>query len=110
MQNQPKVTVRCGVTSGRIVGPFILRDTTSAEMYFTMLRDEVWPVTNAWNNIKDLIFMQDGAPPHFAFIVREWPNDQFPRRWMGRRGSHEWPARIPDLTLRGLFLRGWLKE
>ena len=44
---------------------------------------------SAWDNFKDLIFMQDGAPPHFAIVVREWLNAQFPGKWMGRRGSHE---------------------
>ena len=39
-----------------------------------MLRDEVWPIISAWDNIKDLIFMQNGAPPHFAIVVRQWLN------------------------------------
>ena len=43
-----------------------------------MLRDEVWPIISAWDNIKDLIFMQNGAPPHFAIAVRQWLNAQFP--------------------------------
>ena len=29
---------------------------------------------------------------------------------MGRRGSHEWPARSPNLTPCDFFLWGWLKE
>ena len=54
--------------------------------------------------------MQDGAPPHFAIVVREWLNAHFPGRWIGRRGPHEWPARSPDLTPCDFFLWGWLKE
>ena len=81
------------MTSDRIVGPFILHDIMNAERYLTMLRDEVWPIISAWDNIKDLIFMQDGAPPHFAVVVREWLNAQFPRKWISRRGSHKWTAR-----------------
>ena len=61
-------------------------------------------IISAWDNIEDLIFMQDGAPPHFAIVVREWLNAQFPGKWMGRRGSHEWPARSPDLTPCDFFL------
>lgn len=26
--------------------------------------------------------MQDGAPPHFAIIIREWLNAHFPEKWM----------------------------
>ena len=92
------------MTSNRIVGPFILLDTMNAERYLTMLRNEVWPIISAWDNIEDLIFMQDGAPPHFAIVVREWLNAQFPGKWMGRRGSYEWPARNPDLTPCDFFL------
>lgn len=33
-----------------------------------MLRDEIWPIINVWDNIENLIFMQDGAPPNFAIV------------------------------------------
>ena len=81
------------MTSNRIVGPFILHDIMNAERYLTMLRDKVWPIISAWDNIEDLIFMQDGAPPHFAIVVREWLNAQFPGKCMGCSGSHEWTAK-----------------
>ena len=81
------------MTFNRIVGIFILHDIMNAERYLTMLRDKVWPIISAWDNIEDLIFMQDGAPPHFAIVVREWLNAQFPEKWMGCRGSHEWTTR-----------------
>uniref|UniRef100_A0A0L8I7P7 Tc1-like transposase DDE domain-containing protein n=1 Tax=Octopus bimaculoides TaxID=37653 RepID=A0A0L8I7P7_OCTBM len=83
MQNQSKVTVKCGMTSDRIVGPFIPCNTINTERYLTMLQDEIWPVIGTWENIEDLIFMQDGTPPHFAIIVCEWLNAHFPGRWMG---------------------------
>ena len=75
-----------------------------------MLRDEVWPIISAWDNIKDLIFIQDGALPHFAIVFREWLNAIFFGKWVGRCGSQEWLARSPDLTPVDFFLWGWLKE
>ena len=51
------------------MGPFSIHDTVNAESYLTMLREEIWPVISTWENIEDLIFMQDGAPPHFATVV-----------------------------------------
>ena len=69
-----------------------------------MVREEIWPVISTLENIEDLIFMQDGAPPHFAVVVREWLNADFPGRWMARRGPHDWPVRIPDLTPSDVFL------
>ena len=50
------------------------------------------------------------AAPHFALAVRDWLDTTFPECWLGRRGPHEWPARIPDLTPCDFFLWGWAKE
>ena len=62
MQTRPKVTVWCGMTASRIIGPYVLRDTMNAEHYLHMLDSFVWPTVSGWDNIDDLIFMQDGAP------------------------------------------------
>ena len=66
MQNRPKVTVWCGMTSDQVVGPFLLCSTMNVERYLDMLRDKVWSVVSTWENIDDLMFMQDSAP-HFFF-------------------------------------------
>jgi hypothetical protein len=71
-----------------------------------MLENEVWPIVSTWDNINDLILMQDGAPPHFALDVRDWLDRRFSGRWLCRRGPHEWPARSPDLTPCDFFLWG----
>jgi hypothetical protein len=63
-----------------------------------------------WENINDLICMQDGAPPHFANSVRAWLDKKSPRCWLGRHGPYEWPARSPDLTPCDFFLWGWAKN
>ena len=39
--------------------------------------------------------MQDGAPAHFSRIVREFLNNNYTNRWIGRRGPIAWPARGP---------------
>jgi hypothetical protein len=53
---------------------------------------------------------QDGAPPHFAIIVREWLDHHFPDRWIGRGGPILWAPRSPDLTPLDFFLWGYLKH
>ena len=102
------ITVWYGMTSDKIVGPFILDDTINADSYLTMLEDEVWPIiilsVLETIRIKDLMFMQDKAPPHFAVVVCEWLNARFPAKRMGRRNSQEWPAKSPDLTINTLCL------
>ena len=57
-----------------------------------------------------MIFQQGGAPPHYATAVRQFLNDEFPGRWLGRRGPLEWPARSCDITPCDFFLWGWAKE
>ena len=42
-----------------------------------MLDSFVWPTVSGWDNIDDLIFMQGGAPPHFALNVRAWLDQHF---------------------------------
>ena len=37
-----------------------------------MFQYKIWPVVSTWGKIEDLIFMQDGAPQHFAIVVCEW--------------------------------------
>lgn len=54
--------------------------------------------------------MHDGAPHHYARTVRNWLNNNFPLKWIGRRGPTLWPPRSPDLTLCDFFLWGWAKD
>ena len=80
----------------------------NGERYHDMVKDFIMPEINQMN--KDVIFMQDGAPPHYANIVRNLLNNAFPGRWIGRRGPYDWPARSPDLTPCDFFLWGWAKD
>ncbi|KAJ8945162.1 hypothetical protein NQ318_001627 [Aromia moschata] len=59
-----------------------------------------------------MYFMHDGAPPHFARIVREYLNEQFPGRWIGRGNDApiSWPPRSPDLNPCDFFIWGDLKQ
>ncbi|CAH1986436.1 unnamed protein product [Acanthoscelides obtectus] len=57
-----------------------------------------------------LMFQQDGAPPHYALRVRQYLEQSFPDRWIGRRGAIEWPPRSPDLSLLDFFMWGHLKS
>ena len=49
-----------------------------------MLTEEFWQVNGTWDNIEDLILMQDGAPPQFSIVNREWLNTHNPGNLMGR--------------------------
>ena len=55
-------------------------------------------------------FMHDGAPPHFSSIARQYLNDQFPGKWIGRNGPVEWPPRSPDLNPIDFYIWGHVKS
>ena len=71
-----------------------------------MLVDYAWPQSQG----KRLFFQHDGAVPNYAVIVREWIDEKFPSRWIGRRKPFDWPVPLPNLTPCDFFLWGYLKD
>ncbi|GBN28044.1 hypothetical protein AVEN_71911-1 [Araneus ventricosus] len=45
-----------------------------------------------------IMFQQDGAPPHCGSLVRDFLDETFPDRWIGRDGPTLWPPCSPDIT------------
>ena len=56
-----------------------------------------------------MYFQHDGAPPHYTIRVREFLNEIFPNRWLGRGGPVAWPPRSPDLTPLDCYIWGHMK-
>lgn len=108
--NTPGVTVWGGLTSDGLIGPFFFHETVNSKRYEAMLEDNLWPIISQRPDLDDLIFQQDGAPPHYGCNVRTWLDKRFPGRWMGRCGPIEWPAWSPDLSPTDFFLWGVLKD
>lgn len=77
-----------------------------------MLRTQIVPAIQLLSNdqMEEVYFQQDGAPPHYSRSVRQYLDEVFPDRWIGRRGAIEWPTRSPDLTPLDFFLWGYLKS
>ena len=51
----------------------------------------------------------DGAPPHYTRHMREYLNESFPNRWLGRGGPVAWAPRSPDLTPLDYYLWDHMK-
>lgn len=100
------VNVWCGISSRGILGPYFFDGMMTGPKYLTLLEE----FAGAHVTEHGFYFQQDGAPAHYALIVRNWLNTNLPNRWIGRRGPYEWPARSPDLTTCDFFLWGYLKE
>ena len=47
---------------------------------------------------------------NLPIVVREWRNAQFPGKWVGRHGSHEWFARSPSVNTLRLFSLGLVER
>jgi hypothetical protein len=117
-QYQQKVNVWAGIIGNQILGPFFIEDNLTANSYLDFLRFELVPALAVlFPNELDpdvphnrIWLQQDGAPPHFGINVRQFLDNTFPYRWIGRRGAVEWPARSPDLSPLDFFLWGHLKS
>jgi hypothetical protein len=59
---------------------------------------------------RDMWYLLDGAPPHYAIIVRVWLDENFPDEWIGRNGSIPLPLRSRDLIRCDFFVWGHMKQ
>lgn len=111
-QHPQKLNVWAGIIRGRIVGPFFIDGNLGGDSYLALLQTHIIPTLQniLGENLVNIWFQQDGAPPHYKKIVRDYLDVMFPQRWIGRRGTIEWPARSPDLTPLDFFFWGCLKD
>lgn len=105
-----------GIIGDRIIGPIFFDNNLTGDRYLEFLQNILVPElrrafpTENGNIDERIYFQQDGAPPHYAANVRAFLNAFFRNKWIGRRGTIEWPARSPDLTPLDFYLWGYLKS
>ena len=106
-----RVTVWAAIWEGGHFGPFFFDGNVNSDNYLEMLRSQFWPSLVETGFADEAVFMQDGAPPHWGRQVRQWLNQMFPGRWIGRGSPNmPWPPRSPDLTPCDFFLWGVVKS
>ncbi|GBM99304.1 hypothetical protein AVEN_258405-1 [Araneus ventricosus] len=59
---------------------------------------------------ESVIFQQDGSPPHYGNIVREFLYTTFPQRWIGSGAVMAWPPRSPDIAPLDFYLWDYVKQ
>ena len=81
-------------------------------VYLHLLEQYVFPQIETFEQeiVRRVIFMQDGAPPHFSCFVTDVLNERFPDAWIGRGGPVPWPPRSPDLSPLDFFLWRYIKN
>ena len=119
-QRRFSVNVWAGIVCNTFIGPYFLPDHLNGQNYLEFLQEQLLPdladeVPIALRN--RLVFQQDGAPAHYSQAVRQWLNECFPERWIGRASiadrpfvAAEWPPRSPDLTPMDFYVWGFMKN
>lgn len=101
--NPPHVMIWAAMSAKHLIGPYFFAGPVNQHTYLSMLREWFIPELERLDVLQDCWFQQDGAPPHYAITVREYLNDVFRDRWIGRGSAHlpaplDWPPRSPDLS------------
>lgn len=109
IRDSPKVNVWCGLLCNKVIGPFFFcENTVNSQVYLDLLERFVFPQLQEFQ--PNILFQQDGAPPHWSLEVRQRLNNKFPDRWIGRDGPTEWPPQSPDITPLDFFFLGLCKR
>jgi len=115
--------VWAAVSSNGFIGPYfflqpenrqLIPETVTGDRYLKMLQDYFYPRFLEIENHEEYVFQQDGATPHYKNTVRNWLDETFGNRWIGRgtrlEGSINWPPRSCDLTPLDFWLWGVVKN
>lgn len=112
-QQRFSLNVWAGIVADKIIGPYFIDGTLTGVKYRDFLENvlpELSRVAELPNDmLENVWYMHDGAPPHYSIVAREYLNEIFPRRWIGRGGPVNWPARSPDLNAMDFFAWGYIK-
>lgn len=112
-QYSEKVNVWCGILNETLIGPFFFDYTLNSVRFHNFLTHEF---RDAVQNLplavqQNLYFQLDGASIHNAVIVKNWLNNNFPMRWIGRNSPLiAWPPRSPDVTPMDFYFWGTIKN
>ncbi|KAJ8950562.1 hypothetical protein NQ318_015695 [Aromia moschata] len=111
-QRNFSVNVWCGIVGDVLIGPHILPDRLTGNGYLNFLQHVLPNLLEEvpLGILRQMWYLHDGAPQHFARQVRDFLNVEYPNRWIGRNGPIHWPARSPDLTPCDFYLWGHMKQ
>ncbi|MGH9701722.1 MAG: hypothetical protein ACRD52_19985, partial [Candidatus Acidiferrales bacterium] len=110
-QGRSSIHVWCGIINNNILGPIFYNGTLNGQRYHQFLQNEIENFLDELplEEYRNLIWQQDGAPPHAVRDVVQFLNQRH-HEWIGRNGTISWPPNSPDLSLLDTFLWGHLKN
>lgn len=110
-QGRQTVNVWCAILNNKIIGPHFFNVTLNGNVYLNFLQQELEDYFDELplEQERNIVFQQDGAPPHSVVAVKNYLNQRF-NGWIGRDAPIKWPPNSPDLTPMDAFLWGTLKD
>lgn len=104
--------VWCGIVNGYLIGPYIFEENANKNSYLRLIRDQFPELMEDVNleTRQRMWFQHDKALANFALIIRNFLDQYYNGRWIGRRGPVNWHACSPDLTSPDFYLWGYLKK
>lgn len=111
IQGRKTLSVWCGLYNNKVIGPIFLNGNLTGQKYHDLLQNEIEEYLEQLpvNSYMNLIWQQDGAPPHNIQPVNDFLNNRY-LFWIGRQGSLRWPPNSPDISPLDFFLWGYLKN
>ena len=76
---------------------------------YTEMLIQMFP-ENSNETDSQLIFQQDGAPPHTSRMAMDWLKNRFPDRLISSKSNFIWPPRSPDLNPLDFFFWAYMKQ
>lgn len=107
-----KFNVWVGLINNQLIGPVVYDQNLNAAFYSQNILpflEENYLDNLPLATLREIYFMQDGAPPHNARVVDRLLSVIFEDRWIGNSGPIRWPARSPDLNPLDFFYGVTLK-
>lgn len=110
-QYPQKLNVWVGILGAHIIGPFFIDGNLTSVRFLEMLENDITPAINeiAREN-HEIWYQMDGCPVHNSREVKEFLNNSFNGKIIGRGYEIAWPARSPDLSPNDFFLWGDIKS
>lgn len=110
-QHRFSVNLWLGVCGRYMTQPVFLPQRLNTNTFYDLLHNDIsTALFEAMPLEEELWWQMDGCPAHNGRPVRNWLNQHYPGRWIGRYGPVHWPARSPDLTPLDFYVWGRLKS
>jgi hypothetical protein len=95
--HSPRITVWAAIWREGVFRPFFFVNNVTGANDLDVLQHRFLSAIQQLPNFVRLVFIQDGASPHWSISVRNFPTATFPIRWIDR-GSPNFHCHLIHLT------------